>query len=58
MGMPLHALSPFIAPIYLVASLIRADVGPLQRFGLPWAILLSLFATAAAMATGAIIVGR
>ena len=58
MGMPLHALSPFIAPIYLVASLIRADVGQLQRFGLPWAILLSLFATAAAMATGAIIVGR
>lgn len=56
MGMPLHALSPFIAPIYLVASLIRADVGQLQRFGLPWAILLSLFATLAAMATGAILV--
>ncbi|MBA4794890.1 MAG: citrate transporter [Phenylobacterium sp.] len=56
MGMPLHALSPFIAPIYLVASLIRADVGQLQRFGLPWAILLSLFATLAAMATGAILI--
>lgn len=54
MGMPLHALSPFIAPIYLVASLIRADVGQLQRFGLPWAFLLSVFATLAAMATGAI----
>lgn len=56
MGMPLHALSPFIAPIYLVASLIRADVGQLQRFGLPWALLLSVFATLAAMATGAIII--
>ncbi|MFC3077736.1 CitMHS family transporter [Phenylobacterium terrae] len=54
MGMPLHGLSPFIAPIYLVASLIRADVGALQRFGLPWAILTSLFAFAAAMLTGAI----
>lgn len=54
MGMPLHGLSPFIAPIYLVASLIRADVGAMQRFGLPWAILLSLFALAVAMATGAI----
>lgn len=56
MGMPLHALSPFIAPIYLVASLIRADVGQLQRFGLPWAILLSIFATLAAMVTGAIVI--
>ena len=56
MGMPLHALSPFIAPIYLVASLIRADVGQLQRFGLPWALLLSVFATLAAMATGALII--
>lgn len=56
MGMPLHALSPFIAPIYLVASLIRADVGQLQRFGLPWAILLALVSTAAAMVTGAIFV--
>ena len=38
------------------ASLIRADVGQLQRFGLPWALLLSVFATLAAMATGAIII--
>ena len=56
MGLPLHALSPFIAPIYLVASLIRADVGQLQRFGLPWAVLLSVFATLAAMVTGAIFI--
>ncbi|MDP1619265.1 CitMHS family transporter [Phenylobacterium sp.] len=56
MGMPLHGLSPFIAPIYLVASLIRADVGQLQRFGLPWALLCSIFATLAAIVTGAIII--
>ena len=53
-GMPLHVISPFIAPIYLVASLIRCDVGSLQRFGLPWALLLSLFALAAAVLTGAV----
>lgn len=58
MGMPLHGLSPFIAPIYLVASLIRADVGDMQRFALPWAILVSLFALGAAMLTGAIVVAH
>lgn len=53
-GMPLHVISPFIAPIYLVASLLRVDVGALQRFALPWALLLSLFALLAAVATGAV----
>lgn len=55
MGSPLHAISPFIAPIYLVASLLRCDVGALQRFALPWAALMSLFALAAALMTGAVV---
>ncbi|MFN3514456.1 MAG: CitMHS family transporter [Phenylobacterium sp.] len=56
-GLPLHGISPFIAPIYLVASLIRCDVGALQRFALPWALLMSLFALFAAIVTGAVAFG-
>lgn len=55
MGSPLHAISPFIAPIYLVASLLRCDVGALQRFALPWALLMSVFALGAAILTGAVV---
>jgi CitMHS family citrate-Mg2+:H+ or citrate-Ca2+:H+ symporter len=56
-GLPLHGISPFIAPIYLVASLLRCDVGALQRFALPWALLMSLFALFAVMVTGAVAFG-
>lgn len=56
-GLPLHGISPFIAPIYLVASLLRCDVGALQRFALPWALLISLFALFAAIVTSAVAFG-
>lgn len=56
-GLPLHGISPFIAPIYLVASLLRCDVGAMQRFALPWALLLSLFALFAVIVTGAVAFG-
>jgi CitMHS family citrate-Mg2+:H+ or citrate-Ca2+:H+ symporter len=53
-GMPMHSLSPLIAPIYFVASLLRTDIGALQRFAWPWTIALSFIALAAAALTGAI----
>lgn len=54
LGQTLHALSPLIAAIYLVAGLLKAEVGDLQRFALPFAILLYLVMVAAALITGAI----
>ena len=53
-GMPCHSISPLIAPIYFVATLLRTDVGSLQRFAWHWAIALSVFALGAAALTGAI----
>ncbi|SFQ45532.1 Citrate transporter [Actinomadura madurae] len=53
-GMPLHSLSPLIAPIYFVATLLRTDIGTLQRFAWPWTLGLSVIAMAAATVTGAI----
>lgn len=53
-GMPTHSLSPLIAPIYFVATLLRTDIGTLQRFSWPWTFGLSLIAMAGAAATGVI----
>jgi CitMHS family citrate-Mg2+:H+ or citrate-Ca2+:H+ symporter len=55
-GMPCHSLSPLIAPIYFVATLLRTDIGSLQRFAWPWTLALSFIALAAAALTGAIYV--
>jgi CitMHS family citrate-Mg2+:H+ or citrate-Ca2+:H+ symporter len=52
-GMPLHSLSPLIAPIYLVATLLRTDIGSLQRFAWPWTLATSFVALAGATVTGA-----
>lgn len=53
-GMPCHSLSPLIAPIYFVATLLRTDIGSLQRFAWPWALALCLIAMGGAALTGAI----
>ncbi|MFV3077658.1 CitMHS family transporter [Niveispirillum fermenti] len=53
-GMPCHSLSPLIAPIYFCASLLRTDIGTLQRFAWPWAIWLCFVALFAATITGAV----
>jgi CitMHS family citrate-Mg2+:H+ or citrate-Ca2+:H+ symporter len=53
-GMPCHSLSPLIAPIYFVATLLRTDIGSMQRFAWPWTLALSLLAMVAAAVTGAI----
>lgn len=54
LGQTVHSLSPLIAAIYLVAGLLKVEVGDLQRFGLPFAILLYLLLVAVALATGAV----
>ena len=54
LGQTVHALSPLIAAIYLVASLLKVEVGDMQRFGLPFAIALQFLMIAVALATGAI----
>lgn len=55
LGLPVHGLSPLVAAVYLVSSLLGVEVGAMQRFGLKWALLLSLVLIAAAAATGAIL---
>ncbi|WP_135212622.1 CitMHS family transporter [Vitreimonas flagellata] len=54
LGVNVHALSPLVAPIYLVATLLKVEVGDLQRFGLPFAILFFLLMVAVSLATGAV----
>lgn len=54
LGQNIHALSPLIAAIYLVAGLMKVEVGDMQRFALPFAIGLNLFMIAVAIATGAV----
>jgi citrate-Mg2+:H+ or citrate-Ca2+:H+ symporter, CitMHS family len=53
LGLPVHGLSPFIAPIYLKAAILKVDLADLQRFCLHWAALISLVLIAAAALTGA-----
>ncbi|MGA5507043.1 CitMHS family transporter [Streptomyces umbrinus] len=53
-GMPCHSLSPLIAPIYFVATLLRTDIGSLQRFAWPWTVGMSFIALLGATVTGAI----
>jgi CitMHS family citrate-Mg2+:H+ or citrate-Ca2+:H+ symporter len=53
-GMPLHSLSPLIAPIYFVATLLRTDIGTLQRFAWSWSLGLGVVALLGATVTGAI----
>lgn len=55
LGAPIHALSPLVAAVYLVAGLLDCEVGTLQRFALKWACLLTLVLVVTAIVTGAII---
>ncbi|MGP5868196.1 CitMHS family transporter [Pseudomonas aeruginosa] len=55
LGEPVHALSPLVAALYLVASLVERDVGEVQRYCLGWALGSSVVLILAALATGAII---
>lgn len=53
-GLPIHALSPLVAAIYLVCGLLRVEVGEAQRFSLKWAVLASLLLLVSAIVTAAI----
>jgi CitMHS family citrate-Mg2+:H+ or citrate-Ca2+:H+ symporter len=55
LGLPVHGLSPLVAALYLISSLLGCEVAAMQRFGLKWAALLSLVLIAAAAASGAIL---
>ncbi|WP_043311376.1 CitMHS family transporter [Pseudomonas sp. ML96] len=54
LGQPVHALSPLIAAPYLLAGLLKRDMGELQRYGLLWALGCSAILILSALATGAI----
>jgi citrate-Mg2+:H+ or citrate-Ca2+:H+ symporter, CitMHS family len=54
LGQTVHSLSPLIAAIYLVAGLLKVEVGDLQRFGLPFALFLYFLLVVVALATGAV----
>jgi CitMHS family citrate-Mg2+:H+ or citrate-Ca2+:H+ symporter len=54
LGLTIHSLSPLIAAIYLVAGLLKVEVGELQRFGLPFALLIFFVLIATALLTGAV----
>jgi CitMHS family citrate-Mg2+:H+ or citrate-Ca2+:H+ symporter len=54
LGQPVHALSPLIAAPYLLAGLLKRDMGELQRYGLAWALGCSAVLILAALLTGAI----
>lgn len=55
LGQPVHALSPLIAAPYLLAGLLKRDMGELQRYGLLWALGCSAVLILSALVTGAII---
>lgn len=52
-ALPVHAMSPLIAAIYLVCGLLNVEVGAAQRFSLKWAVLACLVLVGAALASGA-----
>jgi CitMHS family citrate-Mg2+:H+ or citrate-Ca2+:H+ symporter len=54
LGQTIHFLSPLIAVLYLIAGLLNVEVGDLQRYGLPFALVLYLLMVAVAIATGAV----
>lgn len=55
LGLPVHAMSPLVAAPYLLAGLLKRDLGELQRYCLGWALGSSVVLILAALATGAII---
>jgi CitMHS family citrate-Mg2+:H+ or citrate-Ca2+:H+ symporter len=52
-ALPVHAMSPLIAAIYLVCGLLKVEVGAAQRFSLKWAVMACLVLIAAGLASGA-----
>ncbi|WP_206667022.1 CitMHS family transporter [Stutzerimonas nosocomialis] len=55
LGLPVHAMSPLVAAPYLLAGLLKRDLGELQRYCLGWALGSSGVLIIGALVTGAII---
>jgi CitMHS family citrate-Mg2+:H+ or citrate-Ca2+:H+ symporter len=54
LGVAIHALSPLVAAIYLVAGLLDVEVGELQKFALPFALFVFVIMVLTALLTGAV----
>lgn len=54
LGVTVHALSPLIAAIYLVAGLLDVEVGDLQRVALPFAVIIFFMMMLTAFLSGAV----
>lgn len=54
LGGPVHGLSPLLAAMYLLCSMLNVEPGAFQRYAMKWAVILCLLMTAAALLTGAI----
>jgi len=54
LGMPVHMFSPLLPALYLLAGMLKADVGMFQRFALKWAVVISIVMIIGAIVTGAI----
>ncbi|TFI40416.1 hypothetical protein E4P29_24680 [Rhodococcus sp. 1R11] len=52
LGGPIHALSPLVPTVLLIAGLTRVDLGEMLRVNLKWALAVSLVAIAATFAFG------
>jgi citrate-Mg2+:H+ or citrate-Ca2+:H+ symporter, CitMHS family len=54
LAQPVHALSPLVAAVYLTCSILKVDIGELQRFAFKWLLLISLTMIFMATILGAI----
>ena len=54
LAQPVHALSPLVAAVYLTCSILKVEIGELQRFAFKWLLLQSVVMIAAATAFGVI----
>lgn len=52
LGGPIHALSPLVPTVLLIAGLTKVDFGEMLRVNLKWAVLVSLIAMVATFALG------
>lgn len=58
LGGPVHGLSPLVAAAYLVCGMVNVELGAYQRFGLGWAVLLSILLIVGAVISGAVSLGQ
>jgi CitMHS family citrate-Mg2+:H+ or citrate-Ca2+:H+ symporter len=54
LAQPVHALSPLVAAVYLTCSILKVDIGELQRFAFKWLLLNSAVMIAVATILGVI----